>query len=142
MNRFLETVCFPDYINLLVESIYLFFFFLTWGKSVGPRPVKFKYAYHYSSLTPPRGSFQSRSQGELGGGGGVGLSLVSQALPPRLRSSDGNLCPIPVQILVQPIGVVFSEFRAWSHMVPPHTRYFKNEPGSSKHLGLWWLQRH
>lgn len=38
-----ENNLFSNYINLLAESIYLFVSLsLTWGKSVGPRPVKFK----------------------------------------------------------------------------------------------------
>ena len=55
----------------------------------------------------------------------MGLSLVSQALPPGLCCSDGNLCSIPVQILVQPIGVVSLNSvpgAAWYHHIPGISR--------------------
>lgn len=37
----------------------------------------------------------------------VGLSFISQAVPPGQCPSVVKLCSIPVQILVQPTGVVF-----------------------------------
>ena len=52
VNGLLKTICFPNYINLLAESIYLFVSLsLTWGKSVGPRPVKFTIEWHLEHHT-------------------------------------------------------------------------------------------